>query len=119
MEEADFWLEPHKIVLKDGREVTLRPEIDIDLEPTWVMMSTLSKESLQFLPIPFTRERVEGWFKKIDYNVALPILCVVEEEGKTRIVASATLTFSQHDYDKHKAGFGISVHDDYQNVGLG
>ena len=119
MDAPDFWLMPHEIVLRDKRTVILRPEEDKDLEPTWEMMSTLSRESLQYLPIPFTRERVEGWFKKIDYNVALPILGIVKETNKERIIASATLAFSNRDYDKHKASFGISVHDDYQNAGLG
>jgi hypothetical protein len=44
------------------------------------MFSTLSEETLEFLPIPFNRERVEGWFKNIDYEQPLPILGFVDEK---------------------------------------
>lgn len=78
-----FWLEPRQVVLKDGTVVTLRPEETGDLEPVWAMFSTLSEESLQYLPIPITRERVEGWFREIDYEKALPILGLVgTQEGR-------------------------------------
>jgi predicted nucleotidyltransferase len=95
MGETDFWLEPHKVVLKDGREVTLRPEILIDLEPTWEMMSTLSRESLQFLSHPFTRERVEGWFKRLNYNVALPILGAVKENEREDCRECVSIVWSE------------------------
>ena len=108
-----------KVVLSDGTEVTLRPEIDSDLEPTWEMFSSLSDESLIYLPLGFTRERVEGWFKDIDYTKALPILGFVETEKGNRMIASASLVFSNEDIYRHKASFGITVHDDYQDKGLG
>jgi ribosomal protein S18 acetylase RimI-like enzyme len=38
---------------------------------------------------------------------------------RERIVGNASLLFGQSDYDRHKASFGITVHEDYQNVGLG
>jgi len=119
MSTEPFWMKPKKVVLKDGTEVTLRPEIDSDLEPTWEMFSSLSEESLKYLPLGFTREKIEDWFKEIDYNKVLPILAFVESGDKTRIVAGASLGFSKDDIYKHKGNFGITVHDDYQNKGLG
>lgn len=112
-------MKPKKVELKDGTEITLRPEIDSDLEPTWEMFSSLSDETLSYLPQGFTRERVEGWFKEINYDKALPILGFVDTEEGSRMVASATLVFQEEEIYIHKATFGISVHDDYQNKGLG
>lgn len=88
-----FWLKPKTVTLKDGTAVTLRPSKVGDLEPTWGMFSTLSEGTLEFLPIPFNRDRVEGWFKNIDYAQHLPILGFVDEKGETRVIASATLGF--------------------------
>lgn len=113
------WLKPKKITLKDGTLVILRPEERRDLEPVWTMFSTLSDDSLRFLPIPITRERVEGWFRDLDYERALPMLALVEEKGEERVVAVSSLDFSQMGHNKHLARFGITVHDDYQNLGLG
>ncbi|MCB2173195.1 hypothetical protein KQH65_10690 [archaeon] len=49
-----------KVVLRDGTEVTLRPETDGDLEYAWEMFSSISDNTLEFLPEGFSRERVEG-----------------------------------------------------------
>ena len=119
MSSEPFWMKPKKVELKDGTRVTLRPEIDSDLEPTWEMFTSLSDETLTFLPQGFTRERVEGWFKDINYDKALPILGFVETEDGSKMVASAALVFQQEEIYKHKATFGISIRDKYQNKGLG
>lgn len=108
-----------RITLIDGTNILLRPEVESDLEPLWEMFSSLSSETLRYLPIPFTRERVEGWIENIDYDRALPILGVVSHEDGERVVTSATLSFSDISAYKHKAEFGITVHDDYQDRGLG
>jgi len=115
MATEPFWLKPKKITLKDGTVVTLRPEEKRDLEPVWKMFSTLSDESLQYLPIPITRERVEGWFRDLDYERALPMLGLVDE----RVVAVSSLDFGQMKHNEHLATFGVTVHDDYQGLGLG
>lgn len=107
------------ITLLDGTKVFLRPELSMDTEMLWEMFSTLSRESLRFLGRGFTRERIQRWTSNINYDQALPILGLVKEKGKNRIVASATLNFYAEPVFKHKAGFGITVHDDYQNRGLG
>jgi len=74
--------------------------------------------SLGFLGGGFIRKRVEGWTANIDYDKTLPK--VAKEEGGKMIVATATLSFSKsRPALKHKAGFGITVHDKYQDRGLG
>jgi len=108
-----------EVTLRDGTMVLLRLEVASDIEMVWGMDSTLSRESLRFLPSGFTREMVEGWLKNIDYEAILPIVAVVDEPQGERIVGSATLTFSKHPVFRHRAEFGINVHDDYQNRGLG
>jgi len=119
MATEPFWLKPKKITLKDGTVVTLRPEEKRDLEPVWKMFSTLSDESLQYLPIPITRERVEGWFRQNNYERALPLLGFVEERGEERVIAVSSLKFSQMEHNKRVTTFGITVHDDYQGLDLG
>ena len=114
-----FWMTPQQVVLRDGTEVTLRPETDGDLEYAWEMFSSISDNTLEFLPEGFSRERVEGWFKEIDYSKAIPILGFVEMEEGTRMVSSSSLGFKKTDIYKHRATFGITVHDDYQGKGLG
>jgi len=107
------------VVLKSGVEVFLRPELSSDTEMLWEMFSTLSKRSLENLIHPFTRERIEGWTNNIDYNKHLPILALIQENGKERIIGSASLSFHSQESVRHKAELGITVHDDYQNQGLG
>lgn len=118
MDTEAFWMKPKTVKLNDGTEVILRPSEKADLEPTWDMFNSFSDDTLQYLPEPITRDRVEGWFKNIDYNIALPILGIVKSRNKTRIISSSTLSFQKGIYH-HKARFGISIHDDYQNMGLG
>jgi RimJ/RimL family protein N-acetyltransferase len=85
----------------------------------WQMFSTLSERSLHFLVNPFPRERIEHWTSNINYEKALPILAIVEEAGNPRVVGVASLEFHNTPAEKHKAEFGITVHDSYQNKGLG
>ena len=105
--------------LSDGTQVLLRPELPTDTEMLWQMFSTLSETSLRFLVNPFPRERIEHWTSNINYEKALPVLAIVEEAGNPRIVGVASLEFHNTPAEKHKAEFGITVHDSYQNKGLG
>lgn len=108
-----------EIILKNGVRVLLRPELAIDTEMLWEMFSTLSKASLENLVLPFNRERIEGWTSNIDYDKVLPILALIKEGKRQRVVGSASLHFRSAAVLKHKAELGITVHDDYQNMGLG
>jgi len=107
------------IILKNGVRVLLRPEVSTDTEMLWQMFSTLSEASLDYLVMPFTRERIEGWTGNIDYTKSLPILSLVKEDGRQRVVGSATLSFFSAEALRHKAELGVTVHDDFQNLGLG
>ncbi len=104
---------------KNGKAVSFRPERDSDTEMLWAMFSTLSESSILNLVPPFTRKRVESWTSNIDYNEALAIIAVVKEEKMKRIVGSASLKFNSQEVFRHKAELGLTVHDDYQNLGIG
>ena len=99
--------------------VLLRPELATDTEMLWKMFSTLSKASLDNLVLAFTRERIEGWTSNIDYDEVLPILALIREGKTQRTVGSASLHFRSDAALKHRAELGITVHDDYQDRGLG
>ncbi len=107
------------VILSDGARVLFRPERSTDTEMLWKMFSTLSERSLHFLVNPFPRERIDHWTSSINYGRALPILAVIEEAGRQRVVGVASLEFHDTLAEKHKAEFGITVHDSYQNRGLG
>ena len=104
---------------KNGKKVKFRPEQSGDTEMLWEMFSTLSKESASNLLPPFTRERVESWTSNINYDELLAVVAVIEEKSEQRIVGDASLKFYPQEVLKHKAELGITVHDDYQNMGIG
>ena len=108
-----------KVTLKNGRVVFLRPESSTDTEMLWEMFSTLSEATLSNLVLPFSRERIERWTSNVDYEKNLPILALIKEEGKQRIISTASLSFNSAEAFKHKAELGVTVHDDHQNMGLG
>ena len=108
-----------KVTLKNGQLVFLRPELSTDTEMLWKMFSTLSEASLNNLVLPFTRERIERWTSNIDYEKNLPILALIKKEAKQRIIGTASLSFNSAEAFKHKAELGVTVHDNYQNMGLG
>jgi putative acetyltransferase len=85
----------------------------------WALFSTLSETSILNLIPPYTRERIEGWTNNIDFNDVLTIVAVVEETGVQRIVGIASLKFNAQEVFKHKAELAITVHDEYQNLGVG
>jgi putative acetyltransferase len=104
---------------RNGNKIVFRPKQSGDTEMLWEMFSTLSEEStLNILP-PFTRERIESWTNNINYNQVLTIVAVLEEKNEQRIIGSASLKFNQQEALKHKAELGITVHDNYQNMGIG
>ena len=102
-----------------GKKLVFRPEHADDTELLLQMFSTLSKESASNLLPPFTRERVENWTKNIDYNEVLAIVAVIQEDKEQRIIGSASLKFNAQKALRHKAELSITVHDDYQKMGIG
>jgi putative acetyltransferase len=106
-------------IAKNGIKVYFRPKQSGDTEMLWEMFSTLSEDSVSNLLPPFTRERIEGWTNNIDYNEVLAIVAVIKENNEQRIVGSTSLKFNPNEHSKHSAELGITIHDDYHNLGIG
>ncbi|MCW4024843.1 MAG: GNAT family N-acetyltransferase [Candidatus Bathyarchaeota archaeon] len=102
---------------KNGAKIHFRPEVASDTEMLWEMFSTLSEQTVSFLIPPLSRERIAGWTSNINYNAILPIMGL--PQGEDRIIASATLQFNSMEALQHKGCLAITVHDDYQNIGIG
>jgi RimJ/RimL family protein N-acetyltransferase len=49
----------------------------------------------------------------------LPIVALVADEGKQRIFGSGILRFNEQEALNPKAELGLSIHDDYHNMGIG
>jgi RimJ/RimL family protein N-acetyltransferase len=104
---------------KNGQQFRFRPEKSSDTDMLWRMFSTLSDVTVSKLVPPFTWERVQGWTSRINYDELLTIVAVAEEKGVSRIVASASLKFNAPESLKHKGEFSVTVHHDYQELGIG
>ena len=106
-------------VSKDGKKIVFRPKQFSDTEMLWEMFSTLSEKTVSNLLPPFTRERVESWTNRIDYDEVLTIVALATDENRQHIIGSASLKFNSQGALRHKAELGLAVHDDYQNMGIG
>lgn len=104
---------------KNGKLLRFRPKKSTDTEMLWAMFSTLSEASVSNLIPPFTRERIESWTSNMNPDYGVFIVAVTDEESEQRIVGSASLKFQAQEVFKHKADLALTVHDDYQNLGIG
>jgi len=104
---------------KSGNRIKFRPEKRGDVERVWALYSSLSDESKKSLP-PFDRELIERWSENLHQYTFPPILAtVVTSSNEERVIGRAVLTHNDRPSARHRAEFGIVVHDDYQNQGIG
>ena len=73
---------------------------------------------MECLP-PLNKRNVEAWFNEFSYEKTLPVLATIEEESRERIIGRAMLTLQSSDSVRHRAEYGVVVHDDYQDKGIG
>ncbi len=109
---------PQSFSLDDGTTVHFREETSGDLESVWGLYSTLGSESRHTLP-PFNRSLIERWSSCLNEYTFKPVLVSVDEGDGERIIGRASLYHDLSPATKHRAEFGIVVHDDYQGRGVG
>jgi putative acetyltransferase len=102
-----------EVRLRDNRAVVLRALLVEDSEKLFEMYSSLSEETLRWAMPPYTREIIDRWMNNLPHCITL-----VAVYGD-RIVGHATVFKSPHPRRKGVADFGIYIHQDFQNVGLG
>jgi RimJ/RimL family protein N-acetyltransferase len=107
---------PKSFVLKDKREVIIRPMIKEDVEELYKFFSKLDKEDKQFLRDDVSKKEViEKWAENLNYDVVLPLLAFYDGE----VVADGTLHASNYFWSRHVAEIRLVVAKDFRNVGLG
>lgn len=84
---------PKQAVLRDGRNVLIRPFRRDDAEPLHAFFQRLPADIRRFAWDPIERKGlVESWADNIDYEAAFPLLAF----SGSRIVADATLHQREH-----------------------
>jgi RimJ/RimL family protein N-acetyltransferase len=102
-----------KVKLKDGREVNIRPVTPDDKGGLFALFSSMSEEALRWSMAPYTLDRIQRWIE------SLPNLIFIAAMHGSRIVGQATVNKFTHPRRRGVAEFGIYLHQDYHNVGLG
>ena len=108
-----------KFTTRNGTKILFRPEKRSDTEMLWEMFSTLSEKSASNLLPPFTREIIESWTSDINYDKVLAIVAILNENDNKKIIGTTSLGFNSSKTLKHKAELGLTIHDNYQNMGIG
>ena len=106
---------PKKTRLKDGTQLTLRPLRKEDQQALHDYFLRMSSEDRLGLKDDVTDpEVIEKWIYDLDYDVVLPILAL--DNG--RVVANATLHFSQIGWTKHQGEIRITNDPEFRQKGL-
>lgn len=101
------------IILKDGREVTVRSLTLEDKERLVEMFASMSDEALKWGLPPYTRETVERWMSRMQNLIPLVA------ERNNRIVGYASISELTHSRRKGVGDIVIYLHQDFHNTGLG
>ncbi len=102
-----------KVVLKDGRKVSLRAYMPSDIDALVSMYASLSEETLKWSLPPYDRQKIERWAT----NLSSKIMLVALSNDK---IVGHLLVFT--DPNERLRGIGeliIYLHQGFQNVGLG
>ncbi len=107
---------PKKFIIKDGREVIIRPMIKEDGDKLYEFFAGLDKEDKLFLRDDVSRrEVIQRWVENLNYDVVLPILAIHDE----KVVADGTLHTSNYFWTRHVAEIRLVVAKDFRQKGLG
>jgi acetyltransferase len=107
------------LMLKNGREVFLRPILRTDGHLLIDLFNKLSPQSraLRFLSqINVLSEDMLYRFTHVNYKSEFALVAVIKEDGKDVIIAVGRYGY---DPQANLTDFGIAVRDDWQHQGLG
>jgi acetyltransferase len=109
----------NRLILKNGREIFIRPVKPTD-EPGIVdFFKKLSAQTitLRFLrPLDALPNEMLYQFTHINYHSEFALAGIIEEDGGDAIIAIARYAYSPND---HVTELAIAVRDDWQHLGLG
>ncbi len=107
------------LTLRDGRRVFLRPVLPTDESLLVDLFDRISPRTryLRFLRhLDALPEDMLCHFTHVDYDDKFALVAVIEENGKDAVVGVARYAV---DPPGNAADLGITVRDDWQNLGLG
>lgn len=102
-----------KVKLKDGREVKLRFLKADDKNELFQMFSSMSDDALEWSMAPYTIDVIQRWISNLQNLIPL-----IAEYGK-KVVGYAAIYRFPAPRRKGVGDFGIYLHQDFHNVGLG
>ena len=102
-----------EIILKDGRNFTLRNLTQYDRDRLVEMFSTMSTDSLKWSMAPYTPARVQRWIDNLTNLLTL----IAEFEG--RIIGYTQVHIFTQPRRKGVGELLIYIHEDYHGIGLG
>jgi RimJ/RimL family protein N-acetyltransferase len=103
-----------EVFLKDGSRVLISKYKVEDFEKLVEMYASLDKEALKWGLPPYDRERITRWIQDLENNIIL----VARLHDKIIGHCGVHIVLHHIQY-KGKSDFGIYVHQDYQDKGLG
>jgi len=108
-----------RLLLKNGREVFLRPILPTDGHLLVELFNKMSPRSRYLRFMTNLRELPEELLHNLthlDYCNVFALACLVEEDGKDAIIAVGRYSL---DPDENIADLALAVRDDWQQLGIG
>jgi len=108
---------PKKVVLKNGKQVTLRLLIKKDKQKLIDFFSRIPMEDRMFLKEDVADVSViESWIKSIDYTRVIPIIAEIDDE---KIIGDATLHMRTFGWTRHVGEIRIVTEREFRRQHLG
>ena len=108
---------PKEAATKDGKKFIIRPMTREDGPALLTFFRSLREEDRLCMRDDVTNpDIVQKWVDNLDYDHIFPLLAFASNGN---VVANASLHRNTHGWSKHVGQIRVSVHHDYQSVGLG
>ena len=108
---------PKEVVLKNGKQVTLRLLIKKDKQKLIDFFSRIPMEDRMFLKEDVADVSViESWIKSIDYTRVIPIIAEIDDE---KIIGDATLHMRTFGWTRHVGEIRIVTEREFRRQHLG